>query len=84
MKKLTIVAAMTLAFAGCAKEAENTQMVNAEFSVSKLFTTDGCTVYRFYDAGYYRYFTNCAGATMSMHRSGKVTVVDEITGGGVQ
>jgi hypothetical protein len=32
---------------------------NGEFKIGKLFTHEGCTVYRFMDGMNYRYFTNC-------------------------
>lgn len=34
-------------------------------------TVDGCTVYRFYDSGYKRYFTNCKGSTEWRENCGK-------------
>jgi len=64
-------AALVVATAGCARKAENSQQVNAEFRVDTLFTKDGCTVYRFYDIGNYRYFTNCAGVTTWTEGCGK-------------
>ena len=32
---------------------------NGNILVEKLFNVDGCTVYRFQDAGYNRYFSSC-------------------------
>ena len=32
---------------------------NETYNVEYLFEHDGCKVYRFYDRGYYVYFTNC-------------------------
>ncbi len=63
MKILFIPIAVLLA--ACAKAPEQTAQVGAQsgISVDTLFTKDACTVYRFYDAGAYRYFTNCSGAT---------------------
>lgn len=61
--KMLCVAAAILALSGCDKRpAESTVTVGQGFQVSRLFTTDGCTVYRFYDSGT-RYFTNCSGST---------------------
>lgn len=61
-----IVAALGLTLAGCGREAiETTKTDNQAISVDRLFTKDGCTVYRFSDAGRYRYFARCAG-TASM------------------
>ena len=58
-----LLAALTLT--ACAKQAEQTEHTGAKetFEVDTLFTKDSCTVYRFYDAGEYRYFTNCSGGT---------------------
>lgn len=60
--KVLCIAAAILVLGGCNKSAESTVAVGQGFKVEKLFTTDGCTVYRFYDNGY-RYFTNCSGST---------------------
>lgn len=38
---------------------------NAAIPVDKLFTHEGCTVYRFRDAGYSHYYAKCAGGTAS-------------------
>jgi hypothetical protein len=56
---------------GCAKQAERVDQVNMEFNVDTLFTKDGCTVYRFYDEGRGRYFTNCKGSTEWSESCGK-------------
>lgn len=32
--------------------------------VEKLFTNDGCTIYRFVDDGYTRYYSDCRGTVM--------------------
>lgn len=60
--KLLCIAAAILVLGGCNKQAESAVAVGHGFNVEKLFTTDGCTVYRFADYGY-RYFTNCVGST---------------------
>jgi uncharacterized lipoprotein NlpE involved in copper resistance len=60
--KVLCIAAAVLALAGCNKQAESATHAGVGFVVEKLFTTDGCTVYRFQDVGY-RYFTNCSGST---------------------
>lgn len=52
-----------LLFTGCIKKPlEISQTENKEFAVEKLFTFDGCTVYRFSDDGGIKYFTNCKGS----------------------
>lgn len=67
MKKSIIAMALLAALTGCAekKAAEASSAAGVEFSVDRLFTHDGCTVYRFSDAGYLRYFTRCDGASSS-------------------
>lgn len=60
MKKLLIVAAVVAALTWCEKAAETTKNVG-EFKVERLFTFEGCTAYRFSDAGNRIYYTNCKG-----------------------
>ena len=69
MKRLIILAAAML-LAGCIKAPEEAQHDWRDFAVEKLFTHDGCTVYRFLD-GSYRYFTNCKGRTEWTESCGK-------------
>jgi hypothetical protein len=68
---LTLLAALTLI--GCTKPAEKSSAAGHEFVVETLFTHEGCTVYRFVDVGYHRYFTNCNGATEWRESAGKST-----------
>ena len=70
MKKILILAAI-LALSGCGKPAETSTSVGREFVVDKLFTHEGCTVYRFTDHGNPRYFTNCSGSTTWREGCGK-------------
>jgi hypothetical protein len=77
--KVLCIAAAILALGGCNKRAESTVTTGAGFQVSKLFTTDGCTVYRFYDSGL-RYFTNCSGSTYG-DTGGKSTTPVGVAGG---
>jgi hypothetical protein len=44
---------------------------NPDYSVELLFTHDGCSVFRFSDGGYDRYFTNCHGSTSWAETCGK-------------
>jgi hypothetical protein len=61
---LFLVAALFLS--GCIKQAESTAAsTNANVDVERLFTADGCTVYRFYDNGEHHYFSKCKGAIRS-------------------
>lgn len=71
---------MLLALTGCQKEAEQSQAAGSNFKVDKLFTVDGCTVYRFMDA-HTVYFTNCSGsASYTYHQSnGKTSVQHDMT-----
>lgn len=73
MKHLIVAALATslLALAGCGKPAESSVRAGSDFKVDKLFTVDGCTVYRFSDAGHWRYFTNCSGSTAYTNTVGK-------------
>ena len=48
----------------CQKDAESSARVGHEFKVEKLFTHEGCTVYRFFDDRRV-YYTNCQGSTQS-------------------
>lgn len=58
-----VLAALFLAgllVAGCAKDPETiSRSTNPEFDVSRLFSYDGCIVYRFYDNGRLHYFARC-------------------------
>ncbi len=83
MKRVRAAAALValLVVAGCQKQAESSTHAGLEFKVDKLFTVDGCTVYRFSDGGYPRYFTNCAGSTSYETSSGKTTYGDGVQGG---
>ena len=54
------------AYVGCLRQASRAlNPAGVGFSVDRLFTHEGCTVYRFGDAGEYRYFTKCDGAASS-------------------
>lgn len=81
MKKL-IIAIFALLLAGCDKDPEVVTQVGNDFKVGRLFTTDGCTVYRFYDGGRNVYFTNCTGSTSSSYSTGgaknKTTHYDDV------
>jgi len=54
---------LLITLAGCQKAAEATTRVASDFNVDRLFTIEGCTVYRFWDGGSGRYFKSCAGST---------------------
>ena len=63
MIRLAFFTALCVAvLAACGKRAEGVAATsNDRFNVERLFTTDGCTVYRFEDHGHYRYFARCEG-----------------------
>lgn len=67
MAIITLAAAFVLV--GCNKEPEEVTRVGSDFEVGRLFTTDGCTVYRFSDGGRNVYFTNCTGSTCYSYQS---------------
>ncbi len=61
-KKIMLSLAALAMVAGCEKPAESVAHTGAGFTVERLFTHDGCTVYRFRDPNH-RYFTRCDGVT---------------------
>jgi hypothetical protein len=78
----TAICLVLAALAGCGKDPETTQKVNAQFTVDTLFTKDGCTVYRFFDYGAERYFTNCRGTVEWKQGCGKNCTRDVVVSGG--
>jgi hypothetical protein len=73
---------IALLCAACDKVPEETsQTSNPNVQAEKLFTHDGCTVYRFYDGGRNHYFSKCDNAksqTISQQSCGKHCVRDEV------
>ena len=59
-KIMLSLAALALV-AGCEKPAEAVAHTGVGFTVERLFTHAGCTVFRFEDGGSNRYFTRCDG-----------------------
>lgn len=55
--------AAVLLVTGCSRPAESVARTNGG-DVARLFTVDGCTVYRFRDAGDPHWFTNCPGQVL--------------------
>ena len=83
MKKLMLMAFLVL-LSGCQKEAEGTQVAGSGgFNVQKLFTVDGCSVYRFWDARTV-YYTNCSGGTQFSEGCGKNCTYERSVSGGAQ
>ena len=65
MYKIILLIALVVLL-GCSKPGESKAPVsNGNFDVTRLFTTDGCTLYRFEDAGENRYFSKCISAMKS-------------------
>lgn len=66
MKTLILITSLVLV--GCQEKAERVLVsTNSNFEVEKLFTVDGCSVYRFEDGGRSVYFTNCNGSAETSH-----------------
>ena len=68
-KKLTAFTWITILgcvvwLTACQKDAQQSEYTGAGFRVEKLFTHEGCTVYRFHDDRTV-YYTNCKGSTQS-------------------
>ena len=59
--KIMLSLAALAMVAGCDKPAESVVRTGAGFTVERLFTHEGCTVFRFEDGGSSRYFTRCDG-----------------------
>ena len=59
--KIMLALAALAMVAGCDKPAESIVRTGVEFTVERLFTHEGCTVFRFKDGGSNRYFTRCDG-----------------------
>lgn len=58
-----LIAVLLLGLAACEDNIQKTlKSSNAAVEVGLLFKVDGCSVYRFSDAGYYRYFVRCDGS----------------------
>lgn len=52
---------------------------NPEIPLSLLFEHEGCSIYRFYDAGNHRYFADCRGSISSQVNCGKNCTTEEVT-----
>ena len=59
---ITSLTAFILIFTSCFSNrpiSKDRPANNETYDVEYLFEHDGCKIYRFYDRGYYVYFTNC-------------------------
>lgn len=64
----------------CAKDpVESKRTGNNDITLDLLFKNDGCSVYRFYDAGRYRYFSDCRGDINTNGSCGKNCYIDNQT-----
>lgn len=64
-----------LLFCSCEEDAIKTDVTPINgIKVGLLFERNGCSVYRFYDAGRPVYFSDCRGSITSEYRSGKTTL----------
>lgn len=69
---MILVAVIIACITGCAKEPiSSTRTDNVTITVDKLFTHEGCTVYRFHDNGRDHYYSNCAGTSTQTVSCGK-------------
>ncbi|MFJ2549560.1 hypothetical protein ACIOVF_24280 [Pseudomonas sp. NPDC087612] len=72
MTRLALCLLLLATLAGCREpDKPAATVVAGTYKVDKLFTVDGCTVYRFLDGGGYKYFTNCSGTTAWSEDCGK-------------
>lgn len=82
MKKIIITILTFFVLAACErKQVEEVKTSSNRFyTVEKLFTVDGITVYRFLDNGHTIYFTNRTGEVKYSYtkREGKVTKTENI------
>jgi len=80
MKKIFFLSLLLTGCGDVPQPLSKAQTDNSDYRVEKLFTSDSCTVYRFYDMGNYRYFTNCKGTTTWRESAGKTTREVEVPG----
>ena len=68
-----------LILVGCTKDPVSSSPTNnKEFDVALLFEHDGVKVYRFFDNGGYRYYTDARGKTIWQQSNGKTNWPVEI------
>lgn len=70
---MRVLILLTLVMAGCAKTGTPVQPSGASdnFTVARLFVVNGCTVYRFQDAGRFHYLSDCRGSVSTHQSCGK-------------
>lgn len=82
MKLLYTLIAACLILTGCAKDPiAISQTDNVDIRLEKLFTHDGCNIYRFEDFGRYHYYADCKGNISFIRSCGKncTTTEDTVT-----
>jgi hypothetical protein len=70
MKKILLIASVTLTLSSCYKDPQNITTEGNGFEVEYLFEKDGIKVYRFQDGGKAHYFTS-KGETITSQPNGK-------------
>lgn len=73
MKIGIVLLSLLVAITGCVKQSEYSEQVGPEkaYKIERLFTFEGCTIYRFNDSGRTIHYTNCKGSTLESHSCGK-------------
>lgn len=73
INKILLALALSMLLTSCTNKGTSVPVENTvpgqDYHVRKLFTTDGCTVYRFYDAGNFHYMTNCTSTITTITES---------------
>lgn len=76
--KVKLLLAFALALTGCVRDgSSSTPTDNPAFPARKLFTVDGCAMYRFYDAGDH-WFMTCPSRTDYTGQCGKGCSTHEV------
>lgn len=81
MIKRGLLIASALMLSACSKPSEEAKMVGTgEIKVERLFTHEGCTVYRFTDYRFVHY-ANCSGTTTTTENypCGKSTCTRDVS-----
>lgn len=72
--RLAVLVAATLLLAGCTNDNDpvsRSSTDNSQIPIDKMFTHEGCTIYRFDDAGHYHYWADCRGSVSSTQTCGR-------------
>lgn len=80
--RLALAIVVCFMLSGCyADPSYKSQSSNPKVEVQLLFEYDGCSVYRFWDGGYARYFVNCrSGSSVEYNEyQGKTSRTDSIS-----